>query len=173
MQAQGFTLPELMITLLVLTLLLTLGLPGFSKQIESTRTHVAATDLVQAINHARTLAVTRGKRATLRHRGHWTQGWELFVDENNNGLLDGNEILIMQSEPVKAVRIIASQPVRNYVSFVPSGKSRFVGTANGGAFQAGSFAVCPPTTGPGYKLVLSPSGRLRMDKLTTEECAPE
>lgn len=170
MQHRGFTLFELLIVLLVLTLLFSIGIPNFSAQVQSNRTRAGALDFLQSIHQTRTLAVTHRSRATLRHRGDWNQGWDLFLDTNNNGKLDESEVLITQSQRFNSVRVSANQPVKNYVSFIATGESRFVGSANSGAFQAGTFTVCPVASGAGYKLVLARSGRLRMSNIPEEEC---
>jgi type IV fimbrial biogenesis protein FimT len=169
-QARGFTLIELLFTLLIFLILVTLGIPSFSDQIQSSRTRTGALDLLQSLNHARTLAVSHGRRATLSHTGHWEGGWELYIDKNDNGVLDEDEHLISTSQPLKSVRVTANQPVRKYVSFIGSGESRFTGKANGGAFQAGTFTVCPDTPGAGYRLVLARGGRVRMETITAAEC---
>ena len=77
MPARGFTLFELLVTLLILVLLLTIGVPSLSHQIQNTRTQAALQDLLQSVQHARTLAVSQNQRATLVHKGSWGDGWEL------------------------------------------------------------------------------------------------
>lgn len=173
MKPRGFTLLELIITLFILVLLLTIGLPSFSKQIQSTRTKTAAIDLMQAVQHARTLAVSRNKRATLTHSGKWEDGFEVFVDLNDNGLREADEELIFQTEPAENIVIHANQPVNKYVSFIGTGESRFVGKAKGGGFQAGTFRICSEDkTLAGHTLILARSGRMRMEDLPASECVP-
>lgn len=171
MDERGFTLLELLITLCIAAILLAIGIPSFSNQIQSAHVRTSAHTMLESVNHARTLAITHGKRATLRHLGSWEQGWEVFIDANDNGMRDDGETVIQQHGPLASVSIVGNQPLKQYVSFIASGESRYVGKANGGAFQAGTFTVCPTVPGAGYELVLARSGRLRMDKLTEEECA--
>lgn len=171
MQERGFTLIELFITLAVLSILLTLGVPSFAKQIQNTRTKTAALALLDAVNHARTLAVSNNKRATLKPLGGgWLDGWEVFIDENNNGIRDNEEITVYQTNAQVSVRIHSNQPLNNYVSFIGTGESRYVGRANAGGFQAGTFKVCPQENGEGHALILARSGRMRMEKLSAQEC---
>ncbi len=171
MKQHGLTLPELIIVLSVTAILLGFGLPGFSNQLESTQARTSTLQLLESINHARTLAISQGRRATLRHTGDWTQGWELFMDENNNSLLDEGEVLVSQGSPLKGVRVHANQPVRHYVSYIPSGESRHASQHHDGAFMAGTFILCPERPGSGYRIILARSGRARMDVANAEECA--
>lgn len=170
MRTHGYTLLELLITLLIVSLLLSIAIPGFTQQIQSNRTRTATLELLESINHARTLAVTHGKRATIRNRGQWAQGWEIFIDENNNGLWDEGELLLQERTTSNNMNISGNRSVEEYVSFIPSGESRRAGRANGGSFQAGTFTICPTEPGAGYELVLARSGRLRMDTISKEEC---
>lgn len=171
MEDHGFTLLELLIALCVLMITLAIGIPSFSNQIQSLHVRTTAYDLLESVNHTRTLAVSHGKRATLRHRGSWEQGWDIFIDENDNGTLDEDEVLIQQRGPLKSVIVKGNKPLSQYVSFIASGESRYVGKAGSGAFQAGTFTVCPATSGAGYSLVLARSGRLRMESITEAECS--
>lgn len=170
MRERGFTLFELLITLLILVLLLTFGMPSFSNQIKNTRTKTVTMELLQSVQHARTLAVSKNTRATLIHLGDWTKGWEVFIDENDNGIRDVSETLVFQTQAIDSVEIHANGPLTDYVSFIGSGESRKVGKANSGSFQAGTFRVCPKTTGEGYELILSRSGRMRIESIPAQRC---
>lgn len=172
MKQQGFTLLELITALIILMLILTLGLPGFSSQIQKTRTRTAALELMHAVHHTRTLAASKNKRATLTHLGQWEAGWEAFIDNNNNGLRDQDEEPMFQAGPVKAVAIYTNRPVKKYVSFIGTGESRLVGRADAGGFQAGRFRVCSPETQTGYALILARSGRMRIEELAARKCVP-
>lgn len=173
MQKYGFTLLELTITLLIISLILTIALPGFSHQIQSNHTRSATLDLLESINHARTLAISHGQRATIRNRGGWEQGWQVFIDKNNNGLFDEDDVLLQERQASDRIKISGNRWVADYMSFIPSGESRLVGRNNGGGFQAGTLTLCPAAPGAGYKLVLARSGRLRMETITAAECEAE
>ncbi|MGA8260299.1 MAG: GspH/FimT family pseudopilin [Arenicellales bacterium] len=61
----GFTLIELMITLVVAALLLTWAVPSFERFIRRTDLTSATNDWVGVLNYARNEAITRGKRVTI------------------------------------------------------------------------------------------------------------
>jgi type IV fimbrial biogenesis protein FimT len=170
MHQRGFTLLELLITLTILAILMTIGVPSFSAQIHNTRLKTTTLSLLEAVTLTRTQAVATNKRATLKHTGKWEDGWEVFIDSNDNGIRDENERLLITSEKTKDVRITPNQPLKNYISFIGSGESRYVGKANGGAFQAGKFTLCPATKGAGFELILARSGRMRMNEISEAEC---
>ena len=170
MHTQGLTLLELLITLSILAILAAVGIPSFTTQIESTRTRAAADQLYQAINLARTKAVTANRRATIRRLGDWNSGWEVFFDRNFDGVRDvGEELLVVNGE-ISGASIYANNPLTNYVSFIGTGESRFAGTASSGGFQAGTFTICPANGGEGYQLILARSGRIRQSRATTQDC---
>jgi type IV fimbrial biogenesis protein FimT len=170
MYHRGFTLLELLITLIILALILTMGIPNFSKQLHNTRLKTTTLSLLEAVAATRTQAVSINKRATLKHQGTWEDGWEAFIDRNNNGLRDEEEKLFLSHEKIQDIRITANRPLKNYISFIGSGESRFVGGNNSGAFQAGTFKICPKKTGAGYELTLARSGRMRMNEISAAKC---
>lgn len=168
---RGFTLIELLITLTILVLLLALGLPGFSKQIQHTRMKTATLELLEAVQKTRTLAVSKNLRATLAPLENWDQGWEIFIDANSNGIREEDEIAVFQAPPLEGVRLSTNDPVKDYVSFIGTGESRKAGRIDGGSFQAGTFTICPLDPGIGYQLILTRSGRMRVAIAPPQSCA--
>ena len=171
MQPQGFTLIELMICTVILAIILGLGIPSFSDQIRDVRTKVAMHELLRTIESARTLAVTSNKRTVLlANQEDWSQGWTLFIDENDDGELNGGETLKQHKAALTKVKINANTHVKKYISFIGTGEGRKVGLHNAGAFQVGTIKICPDTEGSGYALVLSRGGRTRVEKLSSAAC---
>lgn len=170
MYTRGFTLLELLVTLVILALLMAIGIPSFASQIQNTKLKTTTLSLLEAVEFTRSKAVFANKRAIVKNQNNWGGGWEIFMDVNDNGVRDQNEEILQTHEKVDGVRIIPNAPLKDYVSFIGSGESRFTGRKNGGGFQAGTFKVCPTTKGAGYKLVLARSGRMRMDKIAADEC---
>lgn len=171
MKPQGFTLIELMITVLILAIILGLGIPGFFEQIKNIHTKVAMHDLLRAIESTRTLAVTSNKRTVLlANQEDWEQGWTLFIDENDDGELNGEETLKQDKKALTKVKIDANTHVKKYISFIGTGEGRKLGANNTGAFQVGTIKICPKAKGSGYALILSRGGRTRVKTLTQIEC---
>lgn len=99
----GFTLIELMVTLLVAAILLGVAVPNFSRLVESNRVTAATNELVAALNGARSEAVRRGRDVVIcasddgndcGAANGWRDGWLMFGDTDGNGALDaGEEVL--------------------------------------------------------------------------------
>lgn len=167
MRAHGFTLLELLITLTILVILLTVGLPSFSQQIQNSKTRTFTLELMQAVQQTRTLAISKNTRATLRNFGRWENGWELFLDDNNNGFRDADEELISQKNDRLASVITApGDPVSEYISFIGTG----VGRKINGALQMATIDICSTDNGAAYALVLSTGGRMRMEEKANNQC---
>lgn len=84
----GFTLVEVMVTVAVLAILASAGMPSFTRMIASQRTSGAAADLYVALTRARSEAVKRDTDVVLAPTvaGQWQQGW--FIA--NPGLAGAN-----------------------------------------------------------------------------------
>lgn len=86
-QKNGFTLIELMVTLVVVAIVLSIAIPSFQSQILNNRSITLGEDFASAINFARSEAVKRGKRVTLCASddgslcaGDWVDGFIVVVD---------------------------------------------------------------------------------------------
>lgn len=84
--APGFTLIELMVTVALLAILMSLAAPSFQALLETQRMRAAAFDLMADLTLARNEALKRGDLAnpvTLRptsgDAAHWEAGWSVMV----------------------------------------------------------------------------------------------
>ncbi|MEN0036150.1 MAG: GspH/FimT family protein [Cellvibrio sp.] len=171
MKIQGFTLLELLVTLTITAILLTIAIPGFSRQIQKERIVTTAQTLITTIETARSQAVFRNERTVLLATPKWNDGWIVFFDRNNNGIKDDEEPLISeQKELMSNVEISDNFSKSAQISFINTGESRQPGKRDRGAFIAGTIKVCPKESGDGIKLVLNRAGRLRSEKIKYEEC---
>lgn len=171
MKHQGFTLLELLITLAVIAITLTIGIPSFNKTIQNNRTKTATLSLLDAIETTRATAVFRNKRVVLIATDtKWHHGWTLFVDNNNNGTLESDDETLLFNEKLIGVVSTSRSPMNAYVSFVGTGEGRQVSNNGDGGFLAGTIKICPEKEGDGYSLVLSKGGRTRIGKLSVIEC---
>ncbi|MGE6161128.1 type IVa pilus pseudopilin TppE [Aeromonas salmonicida] len=95
----GFSLIELMVTIAIVSILLTLGIPSLSAVLRNITLTTQANNFVAAINLARSEAIRRNTAVTLSASAsnltqhHWESGWQIWVDSNGNGTLDNGELL--------------------------------------------------------------------------------
>lgn len=172
MKPQGFSLVEVIISTAILAIIIGLGIPSFFDSFKKTQARVATDELLRAIESARTLAVTTNKRTMLlADQANWTEGWTLFIDDNQDGQLNGDEPLKLEKTHLEHVKIHANTHVNEYISFIGTGEGRKLGVNGGGAFQVGTIKICPDAEGAGFALVLSRGGRTRIKKLSAAECA--
>jgi type IV fimbrial biogenesis protein FimT len=99
---RGFSLLELMVTLALAAVILTVGIPSFTTTTKNARMVSAANALLADLHYARDVAVTRNQRVVVCPSGNgttcnttdWALGRLIFVDLNNDGAWNsGEEIL--------------------------------------------------------------------------------
>ena len=172
MPQRGFTLLELIVTLAVLALILSTGLPQMNHLLARLNAHTFAHSLQEAIVTTRQRAILSNGRATLRAIDGWNSGWEMFEDRNHNGVREADEALVFHhsATPAQSFTVQANKPVQSYISYVGSGAGRFAsGTARGG-FQAGTLHICTQDNAVGYALTLARMGRLRLRRIGADDC---
>ncbi len=91
-EQRGFTLIELMVTIAVLAIVVTIAAPSFTTMINNNRSIALGEELVTALNYARAEAVKRGDSVSVcassdgaTCTGTWTQGW-VVADADDNVL---------------------------------------------------------------------------------------
>lgn len=176
----GFTVVELLVVLAVLAILSGLTGSSLNSLVDGMRLRVAANDFLSTLYVARSEAIKRNMRVAVcksgdgQHcaaQGDWSQGWIMFEDLDNSGSAGpGEQVIHVGPALSHGLRLVGNQPVANYVSFSPLGRTRTVS----GAFQAGTIMLCGPPSRPstGRQIVVNNVGRMRVDKLPAEQCGP-
>ena len=92
---KGFTLLELMITVIVLTVLATVAIPSVLGLIQNNRMTSTSNELMTAMYLARSEAIKRGRPIVICASddsascdGNWGDGWIVAVDSNDPGDAD-------------------------------------------------------------------------------------
>lgn len=144
----GFSLLELMVTVAVLAITVTIALPSFTSTIQNNRLSTQANQFIAALQLTRSSAISRNQRITLckssdgsscTTNGDWTQGWIIFVDNNSDATLDiGEELLRVQTSLDGNTTLNGETDVADYISYVASGASQLTN----GDIQQGSLALC-------------------------------
>ncbi len=132
---RGFTLNELIVTMAIAAILLTVGVPSFRDMILNNRIVTQTNELIAALNLTRSEAIKRGVRVVVcRAAGSgcatdstsvWEAGWIIFADPNSNGVLDADEPIIRVREAVGgAITIRTGGNYTQWVAYQPDGVSR-------------------------------------------------
>jgi type IV fimbrial biogenesis protein FimT len=85
---RGFTLIELMVTLTVLAILLSIAAPSFTSLMSANRMSTQANEFMGALNLARAEAVRRGQPvaiASLDGSSNFSKGWKVFTNSDADG----------------------------------------------------------------------------------------
>jgi type IV fimbrial biogenesis protein FimT len=78
---RGFTVIELMLTLVLLGVVVAMAAPSFADFFKNNRLKTASFDLVVSLNYARSEAIKRGTDATVTPAGgNWSDGWSVQAE---------------------------------------------------------------------------------------------
>lgn len=166
-RSSGFTLIELMIAVVILSVLVTLAVPSFQDMVANNRAASQANSLLQLITYGRSEAIRRNRVMTLCRStsgtscagaGDWAQGIVLFVDTDNDGTVDTGEDIVLASVPfARGVQINTD----------PTTTTRLSYSARGIGNWAGSFAIKRGSLASDRyqrSVVVSTTGRARIEK---------
>jgi type IV fimbrial biogenesis protein FimT len=167
---KGVTLIELMVTLSIAAVILTLAVPSFQTLIRTNQTRTVTNGLVSVFNLARSEAIKRGWPVTVCKSGNindisptcssaasWKDGWLVFVDNDQDGVVDTGETRLQVGRPDAQLTVIdGGTNYSNFLAYLPSGSS----IGNGGSTQ-GSFSVC--LQGIQRNIDISNTGRLSVE----------
>lgn len=158
----GFTLVEMLITLVVAAILIGLAVPGYFNLVQNNHVIATVNKLSASLNYARMEAIKRGEQVSVCSAAssalnscgtaaQWGQGWVVFVDENDNNSIDAGDTLIRVNEQLpNGVTITSASAIVSYdgAGFLSTNATNFNISASG----------C--TGDSGRALAIAGSGRL-------------
>ncbi len=136
---RGFTLYELLITVLIVGVILALGVPNLREFRQNARMTATANDLHSAFHMARTEASRAKSTITICASansmdagadcgGTWDQGYIVFVDTNADLSRSGATETVLRAQPAAATGVLfAVAGNAGYFSFAPTGLGRTIG----------------------------------------------
>ena len=134
----GFTLIELMVTIAILVVLLSLAIPDMTNLLLGNRVESHQTYLRSAFNFARSEAVSRGEMVSVCGRqaatvcvntNDWSGGWLTFIDDGDgvggvarDGIRNGDEEILRDYQYQGTNQLLVDDNSEDvYISFNPSG----------------------------------------------------
>ena len=123
----GFTLIELMVTVAVAAVGLTLVAPSFAQLVSNYRLRSGAESVLNGLNLARGEAVRRNAPVTFALTGT-KSGWTVWIDTNANGVIDAGETIQSRADSETGGLSAASSNAATSVNFLPTGLVDATGT---------------------------------------------
>jgi type IV fimbrial biogenesis protein FimT len=165
---RGFTLYELMITLAVATILLTIAVPSFQEFIGNWRLSSQSNEIVSAVHFSRSTALSESVRviacpttdsATCDTGNSWGDGWMLFVDCNRDGDLNASSNVCINATPERMLREGHST---GGASLDASSNATLQFEPNGQVATAKVFTVCVDGMDRARQIIVNPVGRAQV-----------
>lgn len=146
---------ELMVTIAVAAILLTLAVPSFETTVNSNRLTSSANELVTALQTARMEAIRRNQHTAVclsasagdvapTCEASGADGWITFVDADGDGSYGSGDTLLMTSTLPPKVQMAANPLLDATVVFHTDGRARDAD----GALLKGIVSFCIPTRRP-------------------------
>lgn len=162
---QGMTLLEIMSSVTVLSLMLSLGAPLLEGILRKNQLRLEASEVMATLVLTRSEAVSRNIPVSMCHTNdgnscagnldqHWQGGWLVFTDIDKNHSVDaGDRILAVRQAPRKSISVGANINSKA-LTYNPSGR----------VSRAGRFRVCAVNISrqEAFSIVVSPTGRPRL-----------
>lgn len=181
----GFTLVELIITMVIAGVLLGIAVPSFQNFIRDSRITSQSNEFIGVLSSARSEAIKRNKTVVLCRSANptattpgcvtggsftWETGWLVFqdTDGNNDFTTAGADILIYSHEPVASGNTLRgnNSQVGNAVTFSRDGLTTLTSPAAGDPPH--HFKLCDTRGANSARaLVLETTGRARIDRKAT------
>ncbi len=149
----GFTLIELMIVVVLISIIATVAVPGFQSMIESSRLTSTANGTLGLLNYARSEAVKRGEPIQVQARaGGLQKGLEVRLVSADSG-----DDPLRVSDPMPG-DVTLSVPSPGSLPMVFSGRGERLGDDNV------TYRVCPGNGRPGVDIVVNRGGQASRSK---------
>jgi len=166
---KGFTLTELLMVLIIISVTLAIGLPNFQSLIISSRLTSSANAMVSALQLARFEALKQQKNVVIANKNsQWENGWIVFIDEKtgsqaSNNQLDSNELILASFDALaSSVNVKIPTAYKNYIYYDKYGR------INSEGFGNGTFSFCSSGVLQDFRsVVIALTGRIHVESPVT------
>jgi type IV fimbrial biogenesis protein FimT len=174
---RGVSLVELLITLGVATILMSVAVPSFKTISMNSKQVGTVNELVAGMHLARNTAITLNARVGICASSNgascqvvgWNKGWIAFHDVDNDQMRNADETILATGSEVQGITIESSQ-FPNSFSYRPNGRVMNGSTAT----NTGEFALCDKRGSDHAKVVmLDMSGRPRLSEYKADGSKPD
>jgi type IV fimbrial biogenesis protein FimT len=166
----GTTLPELLASLAVITIVAGAALPSVTRIVQRSESTASINWIVAAVNYTRNSAISHGQMVTLcpadgdHCGGKWHNGMLIFADEDHDGKFGSRDRIIGRVGPLPGGGTITFRAFRRrqYLQITPMGHTNY---------QNGDFVYCSADQDPLYarQLVVNVQGRARVVRTRDED----
>ncbi|MDZ7925610.1 MAG: GspH/FimT family pseudopilin [Marinagarivorans sp.] len=167
-RARGFTLIELMVAVAVLAILISMAVPSFTAQIQRNKMRSTTADLIVAVAHARSEAVTRATTLyvhpkTINNTAAWANGW--CVSTLSSGCGVAGTTLIREFDGPRGISLIGSVTTAGAASASKPLEFNSLGHRNN-SITANTFSICSASSTLGKKIEILDLGQALVQDCT-------
>lgn len=173
MKPNGFTLMELMVTVAIAAIVMTIGIPSFQDTIRENRLTANTNTFVSSLNllfggHQERSAGgdVHQRRQHLRHFGGLRSGWIVFRDTNGDGQPNAGEIIRIFEKMPEGMTLTGASAVDKLIGFNSDGT--FVGNDGNRIPPNTVLTVCK--SGKARTITLNNPGRIQVERPASPTC---
>jgi type IV fimbrial biogenesis protein FimT len=167
-RSAGFTLLELLMTIVIAGVLLTLAVPSFIDTIRNNRILASANNLISGVNTARAEAIRRSRMVSICPSADgascstdWSAGWMVYVEKDvvKAGDAPNIDTILQVNDAVTKTSVARTAGTKDYIRF----------TSRGLPEEAFTLQVKPQTCKSGYQIRIvsvGAAGRASANKST-------